>query len=338
MSHHLTFFRNLLLTAFLTMVLLSSGNALAVPSTDGLSCPGFYSGSKCATYEDGPAICELVSELGGTYRIDCNLAATYDPDRTDPLQGGVGTAISNYCAMDYCMYGTDIYGDQFCCGWDDDGASHEISKVVMRGSEDPALDDTIFLQNDQETLRNMFGDRSVHGTALGGGGDDTIVGSRSTSGLYSEDLHGGVGDDTVFGSSGNDVIYGDGDYNLLVGGAGDDVIHCGPDGNEVWGGPDNDEIYGGTSKDVLLGDEDNDQLHGAQGPDILCGGSEADTLWGDSDNDSLFAGGDFGDADHGGAGNDGCDLSEVSCETVPISEPAECSDLSPGIPAYPEYE
>jgi Ca2+-binding RTX toxin-like protein len=100
-----------------------------------------------------------------------------------------------------------------------------------------------------------------------GGGDDTIYAS-----LFN---------DVIIGGAGNDIVYGDytkatvefvkppnaGDY--LIGGAGNDTL-MGIDGNDL--------LDGGIGDDTLIGDRGRDFLQGGQGNDIYEGGEDQDYL------------------------------------------------------------
>ncbi|MEM7641540.1 MAG: tandem-95 repeat protein [Pseudomonadota bacterium] len=95
-----------------------------------------------------------------------------------------------------------------------------------------------------------------------------------------------IGDDggTGFGRGGND---------LLVGGAGRDVL---------FGGRGNDRAIGGDGTDVLFGGSGDDWLSGGDGDDVLFAGRGRDTIEGGAGNDILFGGRDsetfrFGEGD-----------------------------------------
>ncbi len=63
---------------------------------------------------------------------------------------------------------------------------------------------------------------AIYGTLqlriFGGGGNDTIFGSKGIDQLY-----GGAGDDTIYGLEGNDSLFGEAGTDTLDGGPGDDV-------------------------------------------------------------------------------------------------------------------
>jgi len=82
--------------------------------------------------------------------------------------------------------------------------------------------------------------------AVGGSGDDTILGNELAN--------------TLRGGRGNDVLKGRG---------GDDTLH---------GGAGNDILMGGSGKDRLYGGDGNDTLSGGAGVDVLTGGKGRDVF------------------------------------------------------------
>jgi len=103
-------------------------------------------------------------------------------------------------------------------------------------------------------------------------------------------LLGYQGSDTLLGGAGNDYLYASGylvgygesrrwiseqpTYNLLKGGAGDDILVGGFGSEELYGGPGNDDLYTG---DLLYGGGGNDTLYWAEAT-RLDGGRGIDTL------------------------------------------------------------
>ena len=129
---------------------------------------------------------------------------------------------------------------------------------------------------------------------------------------------------------GNDAILpGEtGDQDIVIGGAGDDIIHSGSGDDEVYGGGDNDTINAGTGDDVVFGDATRasapagsvssssdyntsieggpagqDMIEGGLGNDKIFGNGEDDTLKGQQGNDTLY-GNSGDDSLEGGEGND----------------------------------
>ncbi|WP_445504014.1 calcium-binding protein [Microvirga sp. G4-2] len=110
------------------------------------------------------------------------------------------------------------------------------------------------------------------GILHGGGGDDTLVGSRGfdilkgdegndhlNGGAGDDALYGGTGQDTLWGSFGNDTLYGEDGNDFLAGGEdGDDVLDGGAGDDNLWGGMGDDRIFGGLGNDVLVGEQGRD--------------------------------------------------------------------------------
>jgi serralysin len=91
--------------------------------------------------------------------------------------------------------------------------------------------------------------------AIGGGGDDTIIGNATAN-----RLSGRAGNDTIEGNGGADTILGGAGADRLLGGRGDDTLQ------------------GGTGRDRLNGQAGDDVLDGGVGRDRLTGGAGADTF------------------------------------------------------------
>lgn len=217
--------------------------------------------------------------------------------------------------------------------------------------------DTLIGGSGNDTLVGSDGKDSIVGgdgndSIDGGAGDDTICG-----GLGDDTLNGGAGNDSVVGGLGNDVLRGGagwdrisyedhtpaqpvvavagtcdtvnngttgendyitGDFEMLIGGEGDDTLStnaasgfslAGNGGNDrLTGGPGNDSFWGGPQNDTILGLGGNDALRGEAGNDSLVGGDGYDSIDGGADNDTLI-GGAGNDTLKGGTGNDTADYS-----------------------------
>jgi Ca2+-binding RTX toxin-like protein len=57
-------------------------------------------------------------------------------------------------------------------------------------------------------------------------------------------------------------------FEVIIGGAGNDVIFGGTTANELRGGSGNDGIHGGAGDDLLIGEDGNDRLFGDAGNDV----------------------------------------------------------------------
>jgi Ca2+-binding RTX toxin-like protein len=127
----------------------------------------------------------------------------------------------------------------------------------------------------------IVGDDDGNNIAAFGGNDVICTGN----GTFNR-VHGGDGDDRIQGGSGNDQLSGVGGNDRIFGGAGNDELN-GNDGNDrLFGeaGDDtnngfagNDVISDAQGNDTLLGHEGADQLSGATGTDTCDGGVDADT-------------------------------------------------------------
>ena len=91
--------------------------------------------------------------------------------------------------------------------------------------------------------------------AIGGGGEDTIIGNATAN-----RLSGRAGNDTIRGNGGADTILGGAGADRLLGGRGDDTLQ------------------GGTGRDQMNGQIGDDVLDGGEGRDRLTGGAGADTF------------------------------------------------------------
>ncbi|VUZ25596.1 Uncharacterised protein [uncultured Comamonas sp.] len=109
--------------------------------------------------------------------------------------------------------------------------------------------------------------------------------------------------DVLVGGAGRDVLYGMGSGDVIVGGAGDDILAGGAgsdnmdggDGNDVMhGGADNDNMSGGSGNDILYGGAGNDAVHGGAGDDYLDGGTGNDLLTGGLGSDTFAFGRGYG--------------------------------------------
>ncbi len=74
--------------------------------------------------------------------------------------------------------------------------------------------------------------------AIGGSGDDTIIGNAANNMLT-----GGFGGDNISGNGGNDTIFGGGGSDFVSGGDGDDILDGGTGPDTINGGDGNDTIF-----------------------------------------------------------------------------------------------
>ena len=144
-------------------------------------------------------------------------------------------------------------------------------------------------------------------TLYGEGGADVLTGQGQP-----ELLSGGAGDDTLTGGGGFDTLEGDGGADVITGGDGYDAIDGGEGDDSMTGnngfdtlvgGAGDDTGSGGLGLDTLQGGDGNDSLSGNAGFDLIEGGADNDTLIGNSGADTL-RGDDGRDSLNGGTNND----------------------------------
>ncbi len=109
------------------------------------------------------------------------------------------------------------------------------------------------IENGTEIPNTLEG---VRMKALGGNGDDTLLGADGTI----DTLQGGADNDTLLGRSGNDILSG------------------GPGGDRIRGNDGRDELRGGDGDDSLNGGAGDDTLDGGLNADIIDGGTESDLV------------------------------------------------------------
>jgi len=156
----------------------------------------------------------------------------------------------------------------------------------------------------------------VPSEALGGSGNDRLVGGDSVDYLSGGDLLSGDGDSTLPGAvPDNDTLIGRGGSDVIFGGNGNDTLWGDYEGNnaanslhqddKLYGNRGDDTLFGQGGNDLLDGGDGNDMLLGWKGNDKLLGGSGVDWLWGQEDRDYLDGGADgVRDYMYGGWGAD----------------------------------
>ncbi|MFC4174245.1 M10 family metallopeptidase C-terminal domain-containing protein [Microvirga sp. GCM10011540] len=129
--------------------------------------------------------------------------------------------------------------------------------------------------NVYNSLQHGNDSRSLIENAIGGAGQDAIVGNHANNALW-----GGGGNDTVSGGVGDDVIYGNLEADTLFGNQQNDVLYGGRQNDALYGGQGDDLIYGNLDFDLLAGNKGSDTLYGGQADDHLNGGPGNDVLVG----------------------------------------------------------
>ncbi len=113
--------------------------------------------------------------------------------------------------------------------------------------------------------------RSLIENAIGGGGNDIIVGNAAKN-----LLKGGGGSDHLEGLKGKDKLKGEAGADELSGGSGSD---------KLFGGTGGDHLEGGSGNDLIKGQKGNDVISGGLGKDTLYGGAGSDEFVFDNDID-----------------------------------------------------
>jgi len=94
----------------------------------------------------------------------------------------------------------------------------------------------------------------------------------------------------VFGNGNDELLQGLSGSDRMYGGDGNDILRGAGGGDRLEGGRGDDLILGGAGNDELAGDQGADELDGGRGDDRLAGGSGNDTLTGGRGNDRLEGG------------------------------------------------
>lgn len=154
---------------------------------------------------------------------------------------------------------------------------------------------------------------SIIENAVGGDGNDTIVGSS-----YANNLYGGLGNDSISGGAGHDTLNGSTGNDTMQGGAGSDTFYVNGSGDRIsdtsTAASDVDTVVSavnwtlatgferltlsGTAGTTGTGNSAANLLTGNTGANRLTGGAGNDTLNGGAGNDTL----------DGGAGSDRYDV------------------------------
>lgn len=139
-------------------------------------------------------------------------------------------------------------------GWT--GLPLMVGEWVREARLDPALAAT--LDTMQVQYRSDYG---IHGTAVG----DVLVGTPWEPPFPSPAIP------TVHGGYGDDLVFSDGDFEILFGGPGNDIIHGGV-GDEI--------IAPGLGRDIIMFGRGSgvDQVDSSRDPDILSGLASATLL------------------------------------------------------------
>jgi Ca2+-binding RTX toxin-like protein len=140
-----------------------------------------------------------------------------------------------------------------------------------------------------------------------GNGNDQLRGFENVAGSNFDDTLVGTDDgNAMFGQGGNDVIQGEGGFDVALFGAGPvrvDLVTGLATGEGSDRLVDVEGLFGSQANDVLLGDGHDNYIGGYGGDDVLQGRDGADRLVGDAGNDQID-GGDGNDILLGYPGDD----------------------------------
>ncbi len=192
------------------------------------------------------------------------LGTTYD----DVISNG-GFAIPTF--EDVFLYGYD--GNDELTGGDgndvlDGGSGHD--RLYGNGGDDTLIGGTGI---------NLYD---------GGDGIDTVVLAGRSTGIYlilgsgrSPSPYFPAGDEfisveNVDATAFDDIIYGDGNANVIRGMGGNDGIYAGGGDDRVEGGDGNDTVDGGSGNDMIIGGAGDDRIDGGTGIDKMDGGTGDD--------------------------------------------------------------
>ncbi|TWT48391.1 LamG-like jellyroll fold domain-containing protein [Botrimarina hoheduenensis] len=258
----------------------------------------------------------LPTNYNGTHDIvpDFVLAATLDGtlgDEADTLLGGPGQDV--------------IFGG---LGADDISGGPDADYIDAGAGADIAVSGDA----GDDVVRGGSGADVVHG----GTGVDLVYGDSGADQLYGDADNGTLTNrQTLFGGDGEDQLFAYApESNFLGRGRLGDELHGGAGGDFLRGNVRDELFFGGGGKDVLLGDilagplyatntqadtvGGNDTMFGQGGQDQLFGGGGADEMWGGADNDTLS--GQAGiDTQYGGGGTDFFNLYTAEPETETIN-------------------
>src|ERR1044071_4095791 len=106
------------------------------------------------------------------------------------------------------------------------------------------------------------------------GNIETCSDATTCVGTNKDDIVYGGGRGQGFALNGKDMIFGGLD-SQLYGGKNDDIVLAGAGHNLVDGGPGDDTLLGGVGNDLLTGGDGNDKLFAGTGDSVLDGGRGA---------------------------------------------------------------
>jgi Ca2+-binding RTX toxin-like protein len=177
-------------------------------------------------------------------------------------------------------------------------------------------------------------------------GNDELRGGDLNDGISDRLGHnilmGGAGSDVIEAGDGNDHIYGqspsggpDGG-DLIFAGGGSDYVNGNAGADTIWGGDGSDRIQGGADDDQVRGEAGNDTINGNRGNDSVDGGDGNDSLRGGQGDDTIDggAGNDIFSGDIGQdrlSGGSGADIFVFTAGSNAIDRPDRIADFEKGV-------
>ncbi|MDF1734251.1 MAG: VWA domain-containing protein [Minwuia sp.] len=218
----------------------------------------------------------------------------------DVIGGGAGNDTLSGNGGNDLIQGND--GDDLLFGGaaDDILQGNDGDDTLSGGLGDDNLDggagvDTADFSNAAQGMRLALGTSSAITRApdVTGEGQDSLAGIENLIGSDFDDIvTGDLQANLILGGAGSDDILGAGGADTIFGEAGDDFVE---------GGDGDDQVFGGAGNDLLVG-EDEIVVPGGNGStpgdDTLDGGDGDDTLDGGAGNDHLIGGTGFDLADY----------------------------------------
>ncbi|PSK65090.1 Bifunctional hemolysin/adenylate cyclase [Micromonospora sp. MH33] len=136
----------------------------------------------------------------------------------------------------------------------------------------------------------VFGDKRLTAETCA---DATLAGDQPapTDQGAADLILGGAGVEVVTAGSGNDRADLGGGDDRACGQLGDDTLHLGGGDDRAWGGPGVDQLHGDDGIDLLFGNTGDDGLYGGAGVDTAEGNEGGDQVLGGPDDDVLYGGG-----------------------------------------------
>ena len=141
--------------------------------------------------------------------------------------------------------------------------------------------DTITLENYQDTISYTILGLSGQDSIVGGEGKDILFGMEGNDTILGRDNN-----DILYGNEGNDSLYGDYGYDTIYGGKFNDIIK--DSGYSFDGNNGISFLFGNLGDDsITVSSSGNADLFGGQGKDILTGNEGSNSISGDRDQDIL---------------------------------------------------